>query len=182
VYPLRRQQPLLVTSLCCAMALPGSYAWGADSATEGSVPAHDTSVAIIDIALQEGSELHGRVVDREGLPVTKSEVKVLRAGKTVAAVRTDGIGAFKAELARGGVYHVETEDGVAVLRVWQPNTAPPHAVSQVLMINGNKVHRGQRTPTQALFCHPYIVIAVAAMLVAVPVILHNNRDDRRPAS
>ena len=182
MYPLAKLHPFLVTALCCAMALPSSYVWAADPATERGVAPYNKSIDIIDVALQEGSELHGRVVDRQGLPAPKSEVTIWRAGKTIAEVHTDDDGSFRTVLGRGGIYHVETADGAAILRVWRPKTAPPHAVSQVLVISGSNVVRGRWNPTQALLSHPHLVMTIAALMIAVPIILHNNRDDRQSSS
>jgi len=176
--PFRKKHPLLIALVSVVIAFP----WHPLSAAE-PVPTVDRQVsaarpAINDVGLQPGGVLCGRVLDANGVPCPQCELLVSHEGEAIAKLETNDHGAFETTLSRGGIYQLTSSEGSAWFRVWQPNTAPPRAATQALVVQGSDTIRGQWSPTQALFAHPHFVLGVAALLVAVPVLIYNNRSDR----
>ena len=180
---MRKKNPLLVILLCSVVILPCHAANAEEKGPSGNKVRSMSRSPINDVALQPGGILSGQVVDAQGLPSAGLDLRVWRGNEPVAESRTDEKGDFEVTLKQGGVYRVCTEIGVVTLRVWQPGTAPPQASSRALIVNDANVFRAQWNPTQALFTHPGIAIGIGALLIAIPIILHNNRADREsPAS
>jgi hypothetical protein len=136
--------------------------------------------------------LVGQVVDPQGTPMPGAPVSLRSQGKQLAATKTGKQGYFAFKGVRGGVYQIATRDGQGVYRMWSPGTAPPAAEQGALVVAGNEVVRGQEgafpsqegpPPLKVLLANPLVIGAVAATAVAVPVAIHNTRQDRdRPAS
>ena len=176
--PFRKMHPLLIAFVSVGIAFP----WHPMSAAE-PVPTVDRQApaarpAINDVALQSGGVLRGLVLDAHGVPCPQCELIVSHEGHATATIVTNDHGAFRTSVSRGGIYQLTSSKGSAWFRVWQPNTAPPRAAAQALVVQGSETFRGQWDPTQALFAHPHFVLGVAALLIAVPVLIHNNRSDR----
>ena len=180
---MRKKNPLLVVLLCSGIVLPYHVASGEEQGLSGIKVRSTSRSPINDVALQPGGILSGQVVDAQGLPSAGLDLRVWQGNEPVAESRTDEKGNFRVTLKQGGVYRICTEIGVTTLRVWQPGTEPPQASSRALIVNDANVFRAQWNPTQALFTHPGIAIGIGALLIAIPLILHNNRADREsPAS
>ena len=128
----------------------------------------------------------GQVVDPQGTPVPGAPVSLRSQGKQLVAIKSGKEGYFAFKGVRGGVYQIVTRDGQGTYRVWSPGTAPPAAEEGALVIAGSEVVRGQegtKPPLKVLLANPLVIGAVAATAVAVPVAIHNARQDRgRPAS
>jgi hypothetical protein len=148
-------------------------------------PASPTKPKTVDVALREGSVLIGQVVDPQGTPVPGAPVSLRSQGKQLVAVKTGKEGYFAFKGVRGGVYQIATRDGQGVYRVWSRGTAPPAAEQGALVVAGSEVVRGQQgaPPLKVLLTNPLVIGAVVATAVAVPVAIHNARQDRdTPAS
>lgn len=99
---------------------------------------------ISDLALGTGGTLRGKVVDRQGIAVDGAPVSVRYAGKEVATSVTDRDGQFQVAQLRGGAYHVVAGNSQGLYRAWSPDTAPPSAVTEaVLVSNPEPIVRGQ---------------------------------------
>jgi len=174
-----RRMIVLVT--CLGLLMPEAYV-RAETPAAARRPDRSVAPAAIDIAMEEGNQLRGVVTDRKGLPVVGQPVVLTARRNLVASTHTDSEGGFSLNVDRGGVYHLSAAGGFQVLRVWRPSTAPPHAIGQITVVSSTPIVSGQNSPMSALFCNPYIFAATVGLLVAVPVILHNRRDDRTSAS
>ena len=143
------------------------------------------SLTVADVELQAGGLLHGRVVEGRGKPI-----QVLRDGHPVARPVTDREGRFTVTLDRGGIYQLVTDAGTAVFRAWSPGTAPPNASKSLIVVSDQSrtgvsdegVLRLQSHPIGALLSHPIVLVSLVALAVAIPVIIHNTREDRPSGS
>ena len=138
----------------------------------------DSQTRVLDVALLDGGELRGQVMDREGSPAIQTEVSVSRQGQVVKTTRTDAEGKFRVTGLRGGVYVIATADASGVYRLWASNTAPPVAQPDVLIVAGGDAVRGQsgfRNGVMQFLSNPWVIAAIVATAIAVPLAL--DKDD-----
>jgi len=137
-------------------------------------PAAISPSVIRDIALQAGGTMRGQVVDAQGNPCGETPLRVVRASDQapVAIAQTDAQGRFDVSGLTGGVYRVETAAGVAVYRLWAPNTAPPSAVASALVVQGDPTVRGN-LGSIGWFGWTLIGLGVAAA-IALPLALDDD--------
>ena len=96
-----------------------------------------------DVALQQGGALRGQVISAQGVVQPRLRVSLLRDGQPVAEVLTDKQGRFAVTGLTGGVYLVSTQGTMEVLRAWTHQTAPPAAVTGLLLVPHGDVANGQ---------------------------------------
>lgn len=132
-----------------------------------------------DVVLDADGTLRGQVVNRNGVAQAAMPVVLSQRGRAVAAARTDHAGKFKLAQLRGGVYQLHTTGGVGNYRVWANRTAPPSALSQVLLTHDESVALGQhrRGGVKGLLTNPWVIGGVVATAIAVPVAIHNSDSD-----
>lgn len=161
----------------CGLAIPQGMAAAAEAP---SVP--KPSPVIHDVALGEQGALQGMVVNGQGAPMAKATVLV-RQGKAAAgqAVTSDD-GRFKVVGLRGGVYEVSSGQGAGTFRLWAAQTAPPAAKNGVLVVAQPLTVRGQMPLENFLTSDAFVLTAIGAAAIAIPVAIHNSRDDRKPGS
>jgi len=142
-----------------------------------------------DVALGSGGLLTGRVLDENRQPRAGFDVTILADGRTVATTRTDANGVYAVQGLRGGVHQLVTPETSQVLRFWADGTAPPGAAESAEIVCSPDVVRGQWGGHTPMFhraamwaTNPFLVGAVVATAVAVPVIVHNTDDDDGPHS
>ncbi len=128
-----------VLSLACCGILGGS------AMAEAPKTAKKTSaVAISDVALGQGGQLVGQLVDKQGRGVEGAVVSVKFGNKEVAKTVTNAKGQYAVKGLRGGVHQVVAGRQVQVFRFWSAQTAPPAAKTAALSVLGsNGVVRGQ---------------------------------------
>ncbi|MBN1854823.1 MAG: hypothetical protein JW829_18970 [Pirellulales bacterium] len=126
-----------------------------------------------DIALQQGGVLTGQVVDAQGIPQAKAPISIRQAGVEVSRVTADKEGHFKTSGLHGGVFHLVTTDGQAMYRVWTEGTAPPAAQKDALLVTGNVV-RGQWFGGGSWLTNPWVLSAIVAAAIAIPIAVHDN--------
>jgi hypothetical protein len=127
-----------------------------------------------DIALAEGGTLHGVVVNAEGVTQPQADVAVVYAGKQVAVTTTNEQGQFHVTKLRGGIHQVVSGAGTAVYRLWAPETAPPTATQQAMIVADGHVQRGQG-PVKRIVTNPWVVAGVVGAAIAVPIAVNNNK-------
>jgi hypothetical protein len=133
---------------------------------------------IVDVKLSKTRELVGQLVDRATVPVAAGRISVLRDGKPLTQVTSDEDGRFTIRFDRGGVYQLKTEAGISTVRIWTQQAAPPHCRQRLLLVQGD-VARGQ-IPRGTI--SPWVIAGVVAVAIAVPVAIHNHREDRADGS
>ena len=137
-----------------------------------------------DVVLQEGNVLVGQVVDAQGVSKPNTVVTVANHQAEIARVQTDESGKFSVSGLQGGVYRVATGSQHGIYRVWAPNTAPPIAQKNVMMVVGQDVVRGQYgyTPgpftSMAQWCadHPIFCAAAIGAAIAIPIAVADDDD------
>lgn len=138
-----------------------------------------------DVKLSKEGVLVGQVIDAQGKVVTGKPVAVHYQNSLVASLTTDKNGYFALRGVRPGVYQIASVKGVCYYRVWAEGTAPPKAAAGALLVEGNKVIRGQTNcppvPVRCFTVNPYVV-GLVATAIAVPVAIHNSNGHKTPVS
>ncbi len=162
----------LVALACIGVAFP-QLAVAANPS--GSAPAAQIKVQTRDAVLGKDGMLRGQVVNQQGVALAATPIALTQNGQIVAAVQTDAKGNFELAQVRGGMYQLHTAGGVGSYRVWANGTAPPSANQQVLFVHDEAVALGQLGGgLMGFLANPWVIGAVVATAVAVPVVVHNS--------
>ena len=157
---------------------------GVPAASAPAVP------VIQDVMLHEGGSLIGQVLNTQGAALASTHVKLRQADKVVATTVSDANGYFRFAGVEGGMYTIESRQGMGMYRLWAPNTAPPIARPAATLIEGSQVAaqdfangpltRGQNGRGYGWFywmTNPWVLTGLIATAIAVPVALNNIDDD-----
>jgi len=136
---------------------------------------------VVDVALGQGGVLLGQFVDTNGAAKANTPVSLRLGNRELAKANTDNNGYFAFSGLRGGVYQLVAPKSVATYRAWAEQTAPPQAEKVALVVAGRELVRGQwghHPRLKQCLCNPWVVAAIVATAVAVPVGIYNaNNDD-----
>lgn len=181
------------TTAVCLAILGTSFSPAVVTAQSSSTsPSTSNRLRVFDVRLNAKHELTGAIVDASGKP-KKAQVVAIRSTSTrskskeptaTIKVKTDEHGLFRSELDGGGLYQINTESGATLVRVWTSNAAPPSATDHILILDDSRLLvRGQR-PIGDLFRinDPVLVATVTAAAIAIPIAIHNSRDDSKSGS
>jgi hypothetical protein len=132
----------LAFSLACwGCVLPAAaFADGPKAAPKS---AQKAAPVVTDIALGAGGTFSGQVVDAQGRGLDGAVIAVSQSGKEIAKTTADKDGNFAVKSLKGGTYDVVAGRSQGVYRFWAPNTAPPSAKSQALLVSQASAVRGQ---------------------------------------
>lgn len=150
----------------------------------------------IDVSLDAGNHLQGKVVNAEGLPAANADVQVFHPKGLVATARTNQRGEFRTGAIAGGSYQLVTASQSMHLRAWTQNSAPPSATPNLLVAETNVV-RGQCCSTECqipscdgacgagaycgggvgMLIHPMVIGAAVAAAIVIPLALDDDDDD-----
>lgn len=140
---------------------------------------------IPDISLGQEGMLCGKVVNAQGVPVSKAEIGIYQSNKMVAKVLSGEHGDFSVTGLRPGVYQliVSANQGVTV-RLWEKRTAPPAACPKLLVVVNYDTVRGQRRIGELLPLDntTLVVGGMVAAAIAIPIAVANSTDDTEPVS
>jgi hypothetical protein len=174
---------VLVAVSCFGLATPqfalavGPAATQNNVAYSSSVP--DAAAPIVqttDVALGEGGVLKGQIVSGDGAALAHTQVAVLKDSQAVAMPTTDADGYFAVAGLSGGIYQIVVGETTATYRAWEPNTAPPAAHNDILVVYGSNLVRGQG-PVLSMLANPWVIAGVVATAVVVPVVVANDKDE-----
>jgi len=101
------------------------------------VAGHESHVSVVDVALQNGGELHGQVVSAQGIAQSNIKISIESRGRQITHAVTDEDGRFSVANLRGGTYILRVADDITTCRVWAENTAPPSASQSLLLVTGS---------------------------------------------
>ena len=174
---MRVFKTVIVAMACLGWLLP-QQAFCAPEAAAESAPAQPP---IVDVRMTADGTLGGKLVDQSGKAMGNQLVVLHSAGQAVMQVKTNKQGDFAFHRVRGGVYQMRIDDSGVACRVWPKDVAPPSAREQLLVVVGAPVVRGQQ-PIGAAFSSPLFVGAVLAAAIAIPVAVHNSKDDHPSGS
>jgi hypothetical protein len=131
---------------------------------------------ISDVELKSGGMLSGQVVDSAGQPLVGQAIVVRQSGREPISSHTDEGGQFRLNGLSAGLCSIEYGDAPMVCRCWSPNTAPPVATDEVLLITGEPVERSQRCIGD-LLTGPVLIGLIVAAAVIIPIAVHNSQND-----
>ncbi len=180
-----RLKIVLLSLTCLGMILPApalEMALGAEHSDQ-TTPAVTSRPH--DATLHAGGVLVVEVVDSRGIPRPGSQVSLSQADRKLATGVTDRSGSFSVKGLSGGTYEIAAGQTRAVYRLWAPRTAPPAARSKVVLVTDSNPVRGQCDaggPLSYWLSNPWVIAGLIGVAVAVPVAIHNQRQDRQPAS
>ncbi|MFW6169481.1 MAG: carboxypeptidase-like regulatory domain-containing protein [Planctomycetota bacterium] len=168
----------LILLACLAMLVPVELL---ASGSRPGVGQPRVSPVIVDTSLQAG-RLTGQVTNAEGIPVTSALVVAVQNQKAVSRAVTGKDGTFSLAGIQGGLCHVVTGNMVQVCRCWTRNTAPPAAKPHLLIASDAAIVRGQRPLSERVFAKPVLLGLVLAAAIAIPIAVHNRRQDSHSGS
>lgn len=172
---------LVVSVAIMGMLFPPSL-WADSPSTRGvdQVQAHSNWL-IKDVALDGTGTLKGRYLNDQSTRLGGQTIRLLRNQELLAETTTDDRGNFSFANLRGSVYNLQLGEHSTVCRCWTSATAPPHALHEAV-VSTQDVVRGQSHPLARGLSNPWIITGIALVAVAIPVALHNHRNDRTAAS
>jgi hypothetical protein len=130
--------------------------------------------AVRDIELQEGGVLSGQLLNMTGQPSAKAKFALVDRFGDTRPVVTDVEGKFRVAGLRGGSYNLVVAEGAVPVRVWAKGTAPPHAQSELLMLDSALTARGQAGGGLGLLSNPWFLAAALAAAIAIPIALDDG--------
>jgi hypothetical protein len=164
------------------LAVPQMLTYAAEPAAKGAVE-KKAAKAPADVVLTSAGKLTGRVITAEGTPVDGATVTLTQNGKDVGRTTSDATGNFAMASVKGGVYQVSAGPTTQVVRVWQPEAAPPTARTSATIVQGTVV-RGQdewdyfETDEMVI-----AAVATAGLIVGIAALVEADDDDNGgPAS
>jgi hypothetical protein len=95
---------------------------------------------------------------------------------------TDDQGRFCIAGLRGGIYQIAAGDRVIAYRVWTPAAAPPGAHRSVELVVDGSVARGQTPLPDFVRSDAFLITAVIVAAIAIPIAIHNFRNDHPSGS
>jgi hypothetical protein len=168
---LRSIRSIMVGAACIGMLLPVQTLSAAGS--DKGLPTSPSVVA--DVSLTAAGGLRGGLRNAEGQPLPNSEIRFVH-GTTGRDFRTasDQDGRFVFDELPSGLYRVEASGSSFACRCWAPNTAPPVASKELLVIADGRVTRGQKPIMEALWSTPAILCLMIVAAIAIPIAVHNS--------
>jgi hypothetical protein len=164
-------------------------ALAADPAPRPAVTTTQASSPVSDVALGPGGLLTGQLLDANLRPAPDVSVAIQCDEQTIATTHSDANGVFAVAGLRGGIHRITTPEASQVYRFWATGTAPPRAATSAQVVSGTEIVRGQwggHTPylhqAAMMATNPFLVAAVVATAVAIPVVIHNVNNDHPPNS
>ncbi len=176
----RKCQRMAVTLACISWLFPTHCLRGNQPQRPIAGQEHHQRLSC-DVQLAAGGKLVGQLVDEHGQVLPQQPVLVRQAGHFLAPVITDDQGRFQVLGVRGGTLELISGRTVQVCRAWTPGTAPPSANGQLLLVSSDPLARGQR-PMGELFQDPLLIGLIIAAAIAIPIAVHNSKDDRPSGS
>lgn len=139
-----------------------------------------------DVTLTADGMLIGQIVDAQGRPKADVPLLLHRGVGDPTPSTTNQRGHFAYRGVAAGVYFLEANNRVRIVRVWGNESAPPSATTGVLMVAGDDAMSGQYGPpgaantvvqkTKRVLANPLAVAGIIATAVAIPVAVHNSDD------
>jgi len=173
-----RNSRFVVVGLCASLAAPARLQ-SAENTKASRVPDAQTaaSAAIPDIALGDGGVLEGQVVDDRGAPLAATAVIISQETRETARTTTTKDGRFSVAGLQGGFYQISTQRGSGTYRLWTQEAAPPAARQMATLVAEPQVTRGQMPLSHCFQTKSFLIGAIIAAAIAIPIAVHNSSDD-----
>lgn len=176
---LRVVRALLVGASCVGLLLPNSLSLAASPPGQ---PRRHKPVTISDVELDAGGFIRGLVVNAQGVPIRNAEVLLWKANNQMARGASDGVGRFRLGPVSGGTYAIRSSGQTSWVRAWRGGTAPPATGDTVLVVVGDDLVRGQMPLEDFFTSDAFVITALVAAAIAVPIVIHNRSRHKSPAS
>lgn len=131
---------------------------------------------IKDVELDAKGSLHGIVTDEQGRPLTRASVKVIHQNGAASETHSDASGRFEIQALKGGLYQLTADRHTEIIRLWSAETGPPASLRSIAVSQGALTVRGQHHVGDVFRSDGFIVAAIIAAAIAIPVVVHNSRD------
>jgi len=128
---------------CWGIIMPRTQLLAAGPVKPQAAPRTSQAPVVQDVTMTPEGAVTGQLVGAQGAGVKGTEIAFLQGKRVVATTRTNSQGLFRVERLRAGVYVVRAGNSIASYRVWSPNTAPPSAQPQIVLLKKEVVVRGQ---------------------------------------
>ncbi|MDG2380263.1 MAG: hypothetical protein P8N76_01175 [Pirellulaceae bacterium] len=133
-----------------------------------------------DIQLNAQGKLRVVVVDGQGQRIPQSQIKLTRDDFSASPQSTLGVtnnrGEHTFQKLAGGIYRLETDQGICMCRLWTKAAAPPSASQSLLIVNDTRIARGQRPIREIFRSDPILMTALVAAAIAIPLAIHQSKD------
>lgn len=136
----------------------------------------------IDVTLDEKGVLAGKVVGTDGQAAPGARLSLSAAGAEPTAIIADDTGRFRVAGLRGGFYQIATGERTVAFRVWTPAAAPPGAQCSVVLVVDTTTARGQTPLPDFVRSDAFLITAVVVAAIAIPIAIHNFRNDHPSGS
>lgn len=161
---------------CLGLVLPHPAVYAGDPLSKEKAGSATKVPATKDVALGEGGMFRGRVVDAHGIAIDGAPVSVRRSGKVVATTVSDRDGDFRVTNLRGGTYQVVAAQSEGTYRAWAPDTAPPSAAPEVVMVSQPEViDQGPSGPPLGALAIGALALAGVGAGFAISNSVENNK-------
>jgi len=164
---------------CLGLLLPTPVLQAAGTDVGSKQDAHVRAPTVVDVALDEAGSLRGQVVDPQGKPVVGAGLSIHQLDRRIAATVSDQSGHFLVTGLRGGMYRIVAGEATGAYRFWAPDTAPPSARAEVLLVVDKQQVLGQCRRLPQWLCNPWVVGGIVMAAVAIPIVVHNSRPESR---
>jgi hypothetical protein len=119
-------------------------------------------------------------VDSSGQGLAGLTVSLRRHDALVATTMTGSDGRFEIAGLAGGIFEIRVGRSNGIYRLWAPQTAPPLARRDLLLVDGAGLVRGQGLG--GFLTNPLVIAGLVAAAIAIPWAVHEHREDRRSGS
>lgn len=191
----RRTTAAIAVTLCFAISGVPSLAAAAMWGPAGSD--RSRQVAGNDVVLGPGGMFEGKLFDRSGNGLEGKPVVMLKDARPVVSVTTGINGSFRIRGVPHGTHAVLVDGRQHLVRLWTRGTEPPSATQFAFIVAEDSVFRGQynscppcssaargprRWTSHSLYDmieeHPVIAYTAITAMIAVPIILISEDEDR----
>jgi len=145
--------------------------------------ANGSAATITDVELGTGGTLDGQISAVEDEPRTERLVTISRGDEVIAETLSDADGRFRVTGLKGGIYFVSSDGIGKYVRLWTADSAPPIAATNLELLQGDHVVRGQGC-TDGASCTssgsrcrpllPWIIAGGVAAAIAIPLALDDD--------
>jgi hypothetical protein len=184
-FPSTSCKKKIIASLIYALGIAGAMVASADGPAKQSHPLpKPQQLRIPDVSLSREGIFSGKVVNAQGRPIAKAEITFCQSNKVITKVSTYDQGDFYVSGLPPGVYQLfVSPNQVVTVRVWDGQTAPPSARSELLVVVNDLTVRGQRRIGELLPLESTVVVGgMVAAAIAIPIAIANSNDDVEPVS
>ncbi len=128
-----------------------------------------------DVVANDRGMFSAKVVSANGAPLGSQSVSLQRDNQIIATALSESNGNVTFPGLDTGLYELNVGTSIQYVRLWRPATAPPSAISSLLLVKGQDVERAQQNFCCSLLGQEPIMIGVLiAAGIAIPLAVHES--------